>query len=366
MVTDHLAPGTWHLAPGTWHLAPGSYPAGRMGSRSHIGLSRALAPATASWANLVSRAEAAGLGQVNSADTADADCFVDGGVALALTSSIRLAVSVALPTRSPLQTAIAAGSLADLAPGRVTLGLGIGSLDTNETRHGAGYSPPLPRMRDFLRAVTDVLRHPAGEPVAYEGPYYRAVGSGLGFEPKALPVVLGAHGPLMTGLAAGETDGVIFHIFTPLRTLAARLALAARLRADPFWVGVGRPVAVHQDLDRAMELARLELAGVLSIPRFQPRLVELRGAERAAGLLDLLRDGGAAAAVDAIDDDLVREFVTVAVPGNIVAELGAIDGVDTVVPVPTGIFAPIVATRLGFDLGAFEESRAALVAALLE
>ena len=336
-----------------------------MASRSHIGLSRALAPSTGSWARLVRRAEAAGLGQVNSADTAGADCFVDGGVALAVTSSISLAVSVALPTRSPLQTAIAAGSLADLAPGRVTLGLGIGSLDTNEVRHGAGYAPPLPRMKDFLRAVSTLLRHPTGEPVTHEGPYYRAVGTGMGFEPDALPIVLGAHGPRMTELAAEETDGVIVHIFTPLQTLAERLALAARIRPDPFRVGVGRPVAVHEDLDRAMELARLELAGVLSIPRFQPRLVELRGEEGAAEPLSLLREGRAAAAVGAIDDDLVHEFVTVAEPGRIVAELAEIAGVDTVVPVPAGIFAPIVAARLGFDMGGFEESRAALVEALL-
>ena len=337
-----------------------------MASRSRIGLSRALAPSTGSWARLVRRAEAAGLGQVNSADTAGADCFVDGGVAVAVTSSIRLAVSVALPTRSPLQTAIAAGSLADLAPGRVTLGLGIGSLDTNETRHGAGYAPPLPRMREFLRAVTALLRSPPGEPVTYEGSYYRAVGTGMGFDPNELPVVLGAHGPRMTDLAVGESDGVIVHIFTPLQTLAARLDLVAHLRRGPFWVGVGRPVAVHQDLDRAMELARLELAGVLSIPRFQPRLVELSGKERTAEVLDLLGAGKGPAAIRAIDDDLVREFITVAEPGNIVGELGAIDGVDTVVPVPAGIFAPIVAARLGFDLGPFEESRAALVAALLE
>ncbi|MDE0171133.1 MAG: LLM class flavin-dependent oxidoreductase [bacterium] len=337
-----------------------------MGSRSHIGLSRALAPSTGSWARLVRRAEAAGLGQVNSADTAGADCFVDGGVAVAVTSSIRLAVSVALPTRSPLQTAIAAGSLADLAPGRVTLGLGIGSLDTNETRHGAGYSPPLPRMMDFLRAVSALLRRSAGEPVTHEGPYYRAVGTGMGLEPEELPVILGAHGPRMTELAAAETDGVIVHIFTPLQTLAERLTLVTRIRPDPFWVGVGRPVAVHEDLDRAMELARLELAGVLSIPRFQPRLIELRGQEGAAEPLNHLREGRAAAAVSAIDDDLVHQFVTVTEPGRIVAQLAEIAGVDTVVPVPVGIFAPIVAARLGFDLSAFEESRAALLAALLE
>lgn len=336
-----------------------------MGSRSRIGLSRALAPSSGSWARLVRRAEDAGLGQVNSADTAGADCFVDGGVAVAVTSSIRLAVSVALPTRSPLQTAIAAASLADLAPGRVTLGLGIGSLDTNETRHGAGYAPPLPRMREFLRAVTALLRSPPGEPVTYEGTYYRAVGTGLGFDTDELPVVLGAHGPRMTELAVNETDGLITHIFTPLQVLAARLALTARRRSDPFRVAVGRPVAVHQDRDRAMELARLEVAGVLSIPRFQPRLVELRGKESAAEVLDLLRDGRVAAAVDTIDDDLVHEFVTVSEPDRIVAELATIDGVDTVVPIPSGIFAPIVAGRLGFDMGMFEESRVALVEVLL-
>ena len=296
---------------------------------------------------------------------AGTDCFVDGGVALAVTSSIRLVVSVALPTRSPLQTAIAAASLADLAPGRVTLGLGIGSPDTNEIRHGVGYSPPLARMRDFLRAVKTLLRTPHRKPVTYEGPYYRAFGSGMGFGARELPLVLGAHGPRMTELAAAETEGVIVHIFTPLQTVSSRLRLAAQQRSASFRVGLGRPVAVHRSFERAMELARLEVAGVLSIPRFQPRLVELRGEERAADVLRPLRDGDPAAALHAIDDALVREFVTVAEPGDIIDGLAGIPGVDTVVPVPAGIFAPIVATKLGFDMGGFEDSRAALVAALL-
>ncbi len=120
------------------------------------------------------------MGQVNSADTAGADCFVDGGVAVSVSSSIRLGVSVALPTRSPLQTAIAAASLADIAPGRVTLGLGIGSRDTNENRHGFDYDPPLARMRDFLRVISALLRGPKGEQVSYEGPLYRLFGNEWG------------------------------------------------------------------------------------------------------------------------------------------------------------------------------------------
>ena len=333
-----------------------------MGPRAHLGLSRALAPSTGSWTRLVRRAEAAGLGQVNSADMAGADCFVDGAAALAVTSSIRLAVSVALPTRSALQTAIAAASLEDLAPGRVTLGLGIGSQDTNENRHGMAYSPPLARMRDFLRAVTALLRGAPGEPVAYEGRHFRAVGTGMGHGPDRLPVVLGAHGPRMTGLAADEADGAIFHIFTPLEVLRARLELVGERRPAPFRVAAGRPVAVHEDPARAMRLARLELAGVLSLARFRPRLVELRGEERASEVLGLLRRGDVNAA---FDDALVRQFITVARPDRVVAELAAIPGVDTVVPVPVGLFAPIVAVRLGFDMGRFGESRKALVEALL-
>lgn len=336
-----------------------------MDSRARIGLSRALAASTASWTRLVRRAEAAGLGQVNSADMAGADCFVDGGAALAVTSSIRLAVSVALPTRSPLQTAIAAASLADLAPDRVTLGLGIGSQDTNENRHGMPYSPPLARMRDFLRAVLALLRSPLGEPVSYDGAHYRAAGTGMGLGGDRLPVVLGAHGPRMTELAAEETDGVIVHIFTPLEMVASRLAMAARRRAAPFRVGVGRPVAVHENPDQAMEMARLELAGVLSIPRFRPRLLELRGEDHASKVLGPLSRGDLRAALAAMDDALVRQFVTVAGPEGVVAELASIPGADTVVPVPAGVFAPIVAGRLGFDTARFEESRVSLVEALL-
>ncbi len=315
---------------------------------------------------MVRRAEAAGLGQVNSADTAGADCFVDGGVAVSVSSSIRLGVSVALPTRSPLQTAIAAASLADIAPARVTLGLGIGSRDTNENRHGFDYDPPLARMRDFLRVISALLRGPKGEQVSYEGPLYRAVGADMGLDSEALPVVLGAHGPRMTRLAAEETDGLIAHIFTPLEILRSRLDLVSRVRSGPFRVAAGRPVAVHEDLSEAMELARAELAAVLSIPRFQPRLVELRGPEDASAVLEPLRVADPSAALGRIDDDLVNEFVTVAEPDRVVEELGDLPGVDTVVPVPVGIFAPIVASRLGLDLGRFEESRKALISALLE
>ena len=98
------------------------------------------------------------------------------------------------------------------------------------------------------------------------------------------------------------------------------------------------------------------------MPDSARRLVELRGEERASEVLGLLRRGDVTAA---FDDALVREFITVARPDRVVAELAAIPGVDTVVPVPVGLFAPIVAARLGFDMGRFGESRKALVQALL-
>ena len=135
----------------------------------------------------------------------------------------------------------------------------------------------------------------------------------------------------MTRLAAEQADGVIFHIFTPPRDPPLPVEAGGRgaLRAiRPLPGGMGRPVAVHEDLEQALEMARLELAGVLSVPRFGPRLVELRGADLAASVLDPLRKGNTAAAIEGIDDALVREFITVAEPDRIVSELAGIGGGD--------------------------------------
>ena len=299
---------------------------------------------------------------LGAADMAGTDCFVDAAYALRATRSIRVMLSVALPTRSPLQTVNATSALASVGEGRIALGLGAGSKSLNEQQHGVPFDPPLSRLRDFAAASSAMLRGALGEPVSYEGPFYRLAGSGLGLGPVELPIVIGAHGPKMVGLAAEVADGVIFHIFTPLSTMASRLEAISDSKP---WVSVGRPCATHTDRDRALLLARAELLGVFAIPRFAPRLVELAGVDVAQEVSDRIADGKTAHAAEAITEDIVEEFVTIAEPKAMVGALNAIEGVDVVVPVSVGIFGWPFADALGISASDYGGARASLVGALV-
>ena len=117
-----------------------------------VGYSRALSDSSRDWYRDCVRAERAGVSSLLSADIPGRDGFVDAALAVAATDRVPLGIGVALPTRSPLQTARATASIA--AFGRTfALGLGIGTPTTNEVAHGVGYRPSLGRLRDFTECV---------------------------------------------------------------------------------------------------------------------------------------------------------------------------------------------------------------------
>src|SRR3546814_17472023 len=67
-----------------------------------------------------------------------------------------------------------AWELAENTQGRFRLGLGSQVKAHVERRYGAEFSPPGPRMRDYLEAVKACLRAFRGdEPLAHDGPYYK-------------------------------------------------------------------------------------------------------------------------------------------------------------------------------------------------
>ncbi|MCL6648466.1 MAG: LLM class flavin-dependent oxidoreductase [Chloroflexi bacterium] len=305
-----------------------------------LALSRAVATDARHWLALVRAAEQRGLASAASADLASADAFVDAAAAAVVTTHLPLSILVALPTRSPLQTALAAAGVATLAgPARLTLGLAAGSEPVNEGGHGVPFAPPLARLREFARTVLAILRAPAGEPVQWEGTYFRARGWGQGLDAAALPLVIGAHGPRMVRLAAEIADGLAMHLLTPRRVLRQRVALARALRPTGFPISAGIFAAVDDDLSRALAAARLEVTAALLFPRFLGRLAELTDAAFAERFAALGREGRVREAAALLDDELVREFALVCRPGELVAEAAALEMVEVVSPVPVGQFA---------------------------
>jgi alkanesulfonate monooxygenase SsuD/methylene tetrahydromethanopterin reductase-like flavin-dependent oxidoreductase (luciferase family) len=105
----------------------------------------------------------------------------------------------------PVQIAMAAATLDELAPGRVVLCLGTGA---PRDLADAGLEPrrPLRALRESLELTRLLL---AGETVHYDGEVFRAHGHALASGRRAVPIFLAASGPQTLALAGAAADGVL-------------------------------------------------------------------------------------------------------------------------------------------------------------
>jgi probable F420-dependent oxidoreductase len=182
------------------------------------------------------RAEALGYESLWIADTgAGPDPFVVAAAAAAVTRRVRLGTAVVpLYTRALPVLAAGAGSVAQLAPGRVVLGLGVSSETIVDAWGGVPFHRPLTRMRE---TVTVLRRMLAGERVTFEGQTVRTRGFRLVSPPPApVPIYVAALMPPMLELAGELADGVVLNFF-PLDALPRILghvrAGAQRAGRDP-------------------------------------------------------------------------------------------------------------------------------------
>ena len=103
---------------------------------------------------------------------------------------------IPIQTRSPIILGMSAATLAHVAPGRITLGLGVSSRVIVEQWHGQPFHGGLGQLRE---AVQIIRMTAAGERVNFEGKYYRLKNFKLMALPPSPPpkIVLAALGPEM-------------------------------------------------------------------------------------------------------------------------------------------------------------------------
>jgi alkanesulfonate monooxygenase SsuD/methylene tetrahydromethanopterin reductase-like flavin-dependent oxidoreductase (luciferase family) len=147
----------------------------------------------------------------------------------AVTTTITLGTAVLLPNRHPLRLAQQVGTLAQLAPGRVVIGLGLGVGASNFTSVGLDYDA----RRELLRETVQLLRgwepgterHHVGDHFSF-GP--------VGIDPAVptrLPVYYGGVSRAAVRRAFEYADGWIAGRL-PRDTFRARMRLVDRYRAD--------------------------------------------------------------------------------------------------------------------------------------
>jgi probable F420-dependent oxidoreductase len=212
---------------------------------------------------------------------------VNDGILLALlalehTARLRVATGVVVAfARSPMLLAQDAWALQRLSGGRFELGLGPQVRGNVVRRFGMPWSPPAPRMREYvgaLRAIFDCWQN--GTELRYDGEHYRIDRMQPFFDPgpsehPRVPIALGAVGPRMTRVA-GEVGDVLIahptqsepgwlrHVTRPRlaegERAAGRPPGTVRVIANPMAATGGTPDAVAAEREQAREVLAFTFA----------------------------------------------------------------------------------------------------------
>lgn len=238
------------------------------------------------------RAEEIGFDAVLVEDTKD-DPFQLLALGAAATSRIGLGTSVAMAfPRSPTVTAMSAWSLQKLSGGRFTLGLGTQVRAHVTRRFGMTWSPPAPRMRDYVGAVRAVWRTwQERVPLHYESESYRLDLMVPLFDPGPIehphiPIHVAAIGPNMCAVAGEVADGVRLHPVCTERFIDECVKPSLQRGADRAGRDVSQVevcmkplVATAPDeasLQRVADTVRARVAFYLSTPTYR-RVLDLHG-----------------------------------------------------------------------------------------
>ena len=134
------------------------------------------------------------------------DPITTAAVALAATSRIKVALMALSPySMHPVFAAMAAATLDELYPGRVTLCLGVGA-PADLAAAGIAASQPLATLREAIALSRALL---SGAPVKHDGQIFQVAGRALINGAGRVPIVLAASGPQMLALAGRAADGVL-------------------------------------------------------------------------------------------------------------------------------------------------------------
>ena len=174
-----------------------------------------------------------------------------------------------LGLRHPMLAARQIATLAEMAPGRLALGVGVGGEDRREISN-AGVNPST-RGRRLDETIGLVRRLLTGEVVDHEGEFFTLEGAQiLPAATEPIPFVVGGKGAAAVRRTAAMGDGWL-GIFCSSRRFAQTRseileAAAALGRPTPTWFGVNVWCGLDGDAGRARELIGSQMERLYKIP----------------------------------------------------------------------------------------------------
>jgi len=249
-------------------------------------------------------------------------------VIAAQTRRIQLGWGIISPyTRHPVQVAMEARVMQDLAGDRFLLGLGASKIFMKEIGEGEGEKVgPATVMRESIDIVRGVL---AGGPFEYQGKVFAAsvppLKSDAHTPRKVPPIYVAGTGPVMQKMAGGISDGLLTaSITTPafVRYSKKNMEEGARKAAkDPAQLALGSVIvgSIGRDSAKGKEGAREQAAMYLAnkvqnIKGTADVLLDCAGLTREdlQPIADAMEAGGRKAAAKAVTDEVLRKVCAIA------------------------------------------------------
>jgi 5,10-methylenetetrahydromethanopterin reductase len=240
-------------------------------------------------------------------------------------------------TRHPVQIAMEARVMQDLAGDRFMLGLGASKIFMKEIGEGEGEKVrPATVMRESIEIVKGVL---GGEAFQYEGKVFQANVPPLkpdAHTPRGIPpIYVAGTGPVMQKMAGSLSDGLLTaSITTPAFVRYSRQNMeegARKAGRDPRTLMLGSVIvgSIGRDSAKGKEGAREQAAMYLA-----NKVQNIKGAAdvllQSAGLTfeelqpiaDAMEQGGRRAAAKAVTDEILRKVCAIAgTPGECVRQI---------------------------------------------
>jgi 5,10-methylenetetrahydromethanopterin reductase len=206
-------------------------------------------------------------------------------------------------TRGAALLAVTWAAMADAAPGRTILGLGIGSASTLAMQ-GFEVTHPIARLREYTEAIRLLW---SGEQVSYSGKCVRLENAQLEVRPDPPPdIFYCVGGPQALRAAARQAEGVILDAFLSTREAKRMIdqihgATAGRFSGE---IGTSLMVSIADDWQDAANRLRPTVASYVS--RF-PELAREMGlsTQLTAQIATAAKTAGLEEASSLIEDDVV-------------------------------------------------------------
>lgn len=194
------------------------------------------------WIDFVTTVERLGYDTQWYSESTGFESMALGSFLLSHTTRLQVGSSIAnIYARDAMASRNGMTTLNRISGNRYILGLGVSHIPLVERFRGHQYGRPVATMRSYL----EQMRAEQADAATW-------------------PVVIAALGPRMLELAAELTRGAIPYNVTPAHTAQARDILG-----PDKWLAVEQKICLDTNANRALELARAELARYMVLPNYR-------------------------------------------------------------------------------------------------